>query len=242
MQKLKLLLLSNSTNAGQPYLEHALAHISDFLGKRVRNVLFLPYAAVTFSFDQYAAKVRERFEALGYALHSIHEMADVQRAVHDAEAVAVGGGNTFHLLSYLHTAGLLEPLRKRAYEGMPYIGWSAGSNVACPTIKTTNDMPIVQPPSFVALDLVPFQINPHYLDAHPEGHQGETREQRILEFVETNPEPYVVGLREGSLLRLEKGKLRLLGEKSARIFCKGRVPVEVSPAETLQFLLEKPAA
>lgn len=121
--------------------------------------------------------------------------------------------------------------------GVPFIGWSAGSNVACPTLRTTNDMPIIDPKGFDCLNLVPFQINPHYLDKNPEGHGGETREQRIEEFLEINPETYVVGLREGTMLRMEGGELRLIGERPVRIFKKGLVPMELGEKENLNFLL-----
>ena len=168
MASKRLLLLSNSKNSGQGYLEHALSVISEFLGRGVGRVLFIPFAGVIRSFDEYEALVKGRFQEIGYDLTSIHRAADAKEAVQNAEAVAVGGGNTFHLLRRLYDNGLLEPIRKRVASGAPYIGWSAGSNVACPTVMTTNDMPIVEPPSFAALGLVPFQINPHYLDAHPD--------------------------------------------------------------------------
>jgi dipeptidase E len=169
----------------------------------------------------------------------VHREANALSAVNEAEAVAVAGGNTFHLLSHIYKHDLLAAIRSRVIAGAPYIGWSAGSNVACPTIRTTNDMPIVEPPSFDALGLVPFQINPHYLDAHPEGHQGETREERILEFIEANPGLHVVGLREGSILRIEGGRITLLGEKTARVFIKGAEPKEYSHADSLEFLLNR---
>jgi dipeptidase E len=233
----RLLLLSNSRNAGQEYLEHARPFIRDFL-TGVRRVLFLPYASVTRSFDDYARLVQPPFAQMGFAMESIHRMANPKKAIQDAEVIAVGGGNTFHLLQSLYAAEVIGTIRERVAAGTPYIGWSAGSNVACPTIRTTNDMPVVEPPGFSALGLVPFQINPHYLDAHPEGHQGETREERILEFIELNAGVHVIGLREGSLLRIEGETIRLLGPKSARIFVKGLPPREYGPEDSLQFLLE----
>ncbi|HSE96983.1 MAG TPA: dipeptidase PepE [Blastocatellia bacterium] len=236
----RLLLLSNSKNYGQGYLEHAEGHIKEFLGASISKVLFVPYAGVRVSFDDYSSKVRERFLQMGYGLDPIHRLGDVRAAVMNAEAIAVGGGNTFHLLRGLYENGLLEIIRSCVSEGMPYIGWSAGSNVACPTIRTTNDMPIVEPPGFGAIDLVPFQINPHYLDQHPEGHQGETREERILEFIEANPGVYVIGLREGSLLRIEGDDIELLGSKAARIFYKGTEAKEYGAGDSLGFLLKKP--
>ena len=237
MPSKRLLLLSNSTNYGQDFLEHGEAPIRAFLGSEISQVLFVPFAGVTFSWDAYAERVRERFLQMGYALQSVHEANDPVQAVEQAEAFAVGGGNTFHLLFHLYKAGLLEPIRRRVQQGMPYIGWSAGSNVACPSIKTTNDMPVIEPPRFEALNLVPYQINPHYLDTHPAGHQGENRDDRIAEFIEVNPNVHVVGLREGSILQVEDDRIALLGGKKAKIFRKGQAPFEVSATDSLQFLL-----
>jgi dipeptidase E len=232
----RLLLLSNSRNHGQEYLEHAAHSIRRFLGDSVKTVAFVPYAGVTVSFDQYAGVVRERFGPWGYDIESVHE-SDARGTVERADAVVVGGGNTFHLLKQMYENGLLDVVRGRVNDGIPYVGWSAGSNLACPTIRTTNDMPIVEPPSFDAINLIPFQINPHYLDQHPEGHAGETREQRILEFIEANPDMFVVGLREGSILRLEDSSLDLLGNKPMRIFRKGQDATECQPGDSLAFLM-----
>ncbi len=233
----RLLLLSNSRNAGQGYLEHALDLIRDFLGTERRRVLFVPYAGVSLSYDDYAERVRERFEAVGLTLDSVHQADDAGRAIDRAEAIAVGGGNTFHLLKTLAEGGLLARLRARVESGVPYVGWSAGSNLACPTICTTNDMPIVEPPSFEALGLVPFQINPHYTDAHPPGHQGETRAQRIQEFCTANPAVPVVGLPEGTWLRVEGDRLTLEGGAAARLFHGEQDPSEYPPGDGLQFLI-----
>ena len=237
MSKKRLLLLSNSRNYGQGYLEHAAPTIKDFLGS-AKRVLFIPFAGVRASYDDYAALVRSRFESMGYFLDSIHEIDDQREAALRAEAIAVGGGNTFHLLRTLYERNLIDAIRESALGGVPYIGWSAGSNVTCPTIRTTNDMPIVESPSLTSFGLVSFQINPHYTDFHPPAHQGETREERILEFIEVNPRVRVVGLREGSMLRVEGGEISLLGEKSARIFVKGEEPKEYDPGDSLQFLLD----
>lgn len=234
----RLLLLSNSRNAGQGYLEHALDTLRDFLGAAPKRVLFVPYAGVRLSYDDYADTVRARFEAAGYALDAIHDAGDPAQAVDEAEAIAVGGGNTFHLLRELAERGLLPRIRARVNEGAPYVGWSAGSNLACPTICTTNDMPIVEPPSFEALGLVPFQINPHYTDAHPPGHQGETRTERLQEFCLANPEMPVVGLPEGTMLRVEGDRLTLLGEQSACLFRGENEPTEHAPGDSLQALME----
>ncbi|HEY6122244.1 MAG TPA: dipeptidase PepE, partial [Pyrinomonadaceae bacterium] len=178
------------------------------------------------------------FEAMGFRLDSIHQASDKKKVVEEAEAIFIGGGNTFRLLNCLYEFDLLLPIRRRVEEGMLYIGSSAGTNVAGPTIKTTNDMPIVQPPSFDALALVKFQINPHYLDPDPTSkHMGETREERINQFLEENATP-VVGLREGTMLRVEEGKTVLQGTTRARIFRKGREPVEVSSGRSVDQLLE----
>jgi dipeptidase E len=234
---MRLLLLSNSTCYQRGYLEHALGDLKDFLGDSVRKVLFIPYAGVTIAWDTYTAKVREKFDEIGYGLESVHEKSDPEAAVLDAEAVAVGGGNTFCLLRELYETRLIEPIRERVLAGMPYMGWSAGSNVASPTIRTTNDMPIVEPPSFKALDLISFQINPHYTDAVLPQHQGETRADRIAEFIEANPYATVVGLREGSILRVEGRSLELLGDKDMRLFRQGQDAREYATTDSIDFLL-----
>ena len=209
----------------------------DFLGEKPVNALFIPYAGVTFSYDDYEKKVEERFSEMGHHIMSIHRFADPVKAVEEAEAIVVGGGNTWKLVQMLHHHRLMEVVRRKALAGTPYIGWSAGSNVACPTLRTTNDMPIIHPISFDTLNLVPFQINPHYLDVHPENHGGETREDRIREFIEINPDVSVVGLREGTMFRLEDRQLYLVGEKPARIFRKGVDPQELDASADFSFLL-----
>lgn len=229
-----LLLVSTSTTHGTGYLDHCAEAMKETLGSATR-ILFVPYAL--FDRDGYAAKARERFAAMGVALDSIHETDDPVRAVEAAEALFVGGGNTFRLVAALHEEGLLEPIRRRALDGMPYLGTSAGSNVACPTLKTTNDMPILEPPSFQALGLVPFQINPHYLDPDPNStHMGETRETRIREFLEEN-DRVVVGLREGAMIRVRGDAATLLGMRGARIFRRDRDPEERAPGADLSDLL-----
>jgi dipeptidase E len=236
MGPVRLLLLSNSTNPGEPYLGWPEAHLRDFL-RGARRVFFVPFAGVRISWDEYAEKVRERFAAAGAETVSAHQAKSPMDALAEADAVAVGGGNTFHLLKHLRESGLLGAIAGRVGAGMPYVGWSAGSNVACPTIRTTNDMPVVEPGSLSALDLVPFQINPHYTDATLAGHGGETREERILEFLEVNQGTVVVGLRESSLLRREGTSLLLQGNRGARIFRKGSEPEEVPPGASLDGLL-----
>lgn len=234
---MKLLLISNSTNAGEAYLDYPKQQIRDFLGKKSVKALFIPYAAVTFSFSDYEKKVSERFREVGHNVVSIHRFEDPLRAVKEAQAIVVGGGNTWQLTRMMQEQGLIFPIAEKVKRGVPYIGWSAGSNVACPTIKTTNDMPIVEPKTFTTFNLLKFQINPHYLDAKPEGHAGETREMRIEEFLVGNPDIFVVGLREGTMLRIEEGKIDLIGPRAARIFKKGEEPREIFPGEDLSFLI-----
>ena len=224
---MRLLLISNSTNAGEAYLDYPKFHIRDFLGQDPVECLFLPYAGVTISFDDYETRVRERFAEVGHRVTSIHHAADPIAAVENAGAIVVGGGNTWQLIKMIQEAGLIEPVRKKVLEGTPYVGWSAGSNVTCPTIRTTNDMPILEPPSFSAFNLVPFQINPHYTDLNPPGHAGETREDRIMEYLEANQQDTVLGLREGCMFRVEGDQMKLIGERDVRVFRYGESPLEL---------------
>lgn len=230
----RILLISNSTLYGSGYLDHAEAEIRSFLGD-LKRVLFVPFAL--YDRDKYAATAKQRFAKMGYELSSIHTADEPAQAINDTDAVFIGGGNTFRLLKALYDFDLLGPIRERVAAGMPYIGSSAGSNVAGPTIRTTNDMPIVQPPSFDALGLVSFQINPHYLDPDPNSkHMGETREERILQFLEENDTP-VAGLREGAMLRIENGETILRGSTGARIFRKGLDAIETLPGAHLNAFL-----
>ncbi|MDX1431183.1 MAG: dipeptidase PepE [Gammaproteobacteria bacterium] len=230
----RLLLISNSTLHGGGYLDHAAPRIERFLGN-VDRVLFVPYAM--HDRDAYAATVRARFEVMGYAVDAAHEAASPRRAVEEAQAIFIGGGNTYRLLKALYDFDLLATIRRRVLAGMPYVGSSAGSNVACPTIKTTKDMPIVQPPSFDALALVPFQISPHYLDPDPRStHMGETQEERIRQYLEENSLP-VAGLREGTMLWVEQGSIVLEGVTSARIFRRGHEPIEIGPDSRLDEII-----
>lgn len=233
---MKLLLISNSTNAGEEYLRYPLPEIGRFLAG-IHEIAFVPYAAVTFSYAEYERKVRARFAELGIRVRSVHRVKDPAAMIRTAEAICVGGGNTFALTRKMQQQGLMQAILRRIKAGTPYVGWSAGSNVCCPTISTTNDMPIVEPESFRAIGAVKFQINPHYLDANPAGHAGETREQRILEFIEANPRRWVAGLREGCMLRLEGERLELIGNRPMRLFRKGVETFEVQPGDDLSFLL-----
>ena len=235
---MKLLLISNSTNPGEGYLEYPKQHIKEFLGEKSVNAIFIPYAAVTFSFREYEEKVNARFAEIGHQVTSIHRFINPIDAIENADAIVVGGGNTWQLVKMLHDKGLMKAIRKRVKKGTPYIGWSAGSNIACPTLKTTNDMPIVEPSSFKTLKLVPFQINPHYLDDNPSNHGGETREVRINEFIEANQNTYVVGLREGTMLLLDQNDLVMLGNRNARIFKFGEDPKELSNEDNFNFLMQ----
>lgn len=235
---MRLLLLSNSTNPGEEYLGWGREHIKSFLGDKPVNAVFIPYAAVTFSYDEYESKVGKVFAELGYNIKSIHHAWDPAQAIEEADAIVIGGGNTWKLFRELHEKELMPVIKAKVEKGTPYLGWSAGSNVACPTLKTTNDMPITEPLSFHGLNLVPFQINPHFLDAHPEGHGGETREDRIKEFIEINPDVFVVGLREACLLKYEENELKLIGNKTARIFRKDWITWEIALDSDLSFLLE----
>ncbi len=232
----RLLLISNSTLHGSGYLDHCADEIKDFLGDSVKKVTFVPFARPGgISHDEYTAKARTRFEDIGYELVSVHETEDAAIAADEAEAVFIGGGNSFVLLDELINTGVLDAVRKKVEEGMPYIGTSAGSNVACPTIKTTNDMPIRETGTLVAMNLVPFQINPHYLDPDPDSkHKGETRETRIREYHVFNTVP-VVGLREGCMIRCENGEYTLKGTTGARIFIRGAEPREEQPPAKLVF-------
>jgi dipeptidase E len=234
---MRLLLISNSTKPGDPYLDYPKNNIKKFLGYPPVKAIFIPYAALTFSYDTYEEKVSERFREIGHEIISLHHFNDPVTAIKEASAIVVGGGNTWKLLKMIRDNDLIDIVRKKVFAGTPYIGWSAGSNVACPTIRTTNDMP-VEPDSFEAFNLIPFQINPHYLDINLAGYAGETREQRIEEFIEANPGIYVAGLREGTMLVLENGNISLIGQRKLRLFKKGFAPVELGFEDDLSFLLK----
>ncbi len=232
----RLLLISNSTNYGEEYLAYTKNEISSFLGREVSEVLFIPYAGVSISWDDYTTKVENVFLKLGYEVKPIHRAENPIEAIENARAIVVGGGNTFNLVDVMHKLGIMDAIRKKVGTGTPYIGWSAGSNVACPSLKTTNDMPIVQPASFETLGLVDFQINPHYTDAIIPNHNGETREQRIREFLIANPETLVIGLKEGTMLRIDKGDISYIGSKTIKVFRKDEPTLEFDKNAALDFL------
>lgn len=235
----KLLLISNSTAYGGGYLDHTESEIRDFL-RRPAHVAFVPFAI--HNRGAYTAKARARLERIGYSLISVHDVSNPRRLLEQVDCIFVGGGNTFRLLKGLYDSDLLKSIRSAVDRGIRYIGSSAGSIVASPSLRTTKDMPVVQPPSFDALGLVPFQISPHYLDPDPNStHMGETQEERILQFLEENEAP-VVGLREGAMLRVENDVILLRGTSGARIFRRDETPLEVSPNSELQALLHMPEA
>jgi dipeptidase E len=233
-----LLLLSNSTMPGNPFLSWPRPFIREVIQPSMK-VLFIPYAAVTFSFDEYEEKVKQAFHEMGIELKSLHHQQDKSKAVEDADAIAIGGGNTFALLARLYQENLIDPIKKKVASGAPFMGWSAGCNVACPTIMTTNDMPIIQPASFAALNFVPFQVNPHYTEFKQSGHGGETRMQRIEEFLVMNPHRKVVGLPEGTLLSVSNDKIELKGEGNAKLFEAGKPPAELVSGSDVSLLLKK---
>src|SRR5215475_7526283 len=234
----RILLISNSTVYGRGYLDHVEQEIKTFLGG-AKRILFFPYAL--YDRDGYAAKAKARFAIMGYSLESVHHAADPRKTVENADAFFVGGGNTFRLLKALQDVDLLDAISRKVKSGAPYIGSSGGSNVAGPTIKTTKDMPIVQPRSFDSLGLVPFQISPHFQDPDPASrHMGETQEERIVQFLEENETP-VVGIREGAWLVCENGAVTLRGEAGARIFRRSEVPVEAKPGNNIIDLVGGPS-
>ncbi len=225
----RLLLLSNSTNLGEPFLQYPKQEIKNFLGG-LTEIAFVPYAGVKISFEDYVARVREALSEVGLNVKGVNE-GDPKQIVGDAQVVMIGGGNTFHLLTNLYQNGLVDVIREKVQGGAPYVGWSAGSNVACPTIKTTNDMPVIEPPSLTALGLFPHQLNPHYTDYRTPNLGGETRDDRLNEFCEVNRQTTVIGLREGTMLRVEDADIKLIGPHKAKIFRYGNVAVEMSAEE-----------
>ena len=252
---MKLLLISNSTNFGEPYLAWCQTQIEMFcLQNNIKansKIAFVPFAGVNIggnaypkSYDAYEQRVQNVFKNWGFKnLHSIHHAKDKKTAIDKADCIIVGGGNTFHLVAELHNYALMDAIADKVKKGVPYIGWSAGSNVACPTLCTTNDMPIVQPKSFDTLNLVPFQINPHYLDPTPEidkmvKHGGETRQDRLNEYMAVNQKRVVVGLREACALWINGKKMFLRGGKKMIVFQYGKEPYEIEPGSDVSKLLK----
>lgn len=231
-----LFLLSNSVVFGKSYLEHAMDALQEFLGDE-RVIHFVPYALA--NHDGYTAKIQEALAPQGITVKGLHTHGLPSQMLEEARVLYIGGGNSFRLLKALQHHNLLDPIRKRVAAGdLRYMGSSAGTNMACPSLRTTNDMPIVRPGSFEALGLIPFQINAHYLDASPDStHMGETRAQRIEEFLEENDVP-VLGMREGCWLRRRESELRLEGLSNARLFARNAEPREFTPGTDISWLLD----
>ena len=233
-----LLLISGSKTHGTGYLDHCENEIKETLEGRTK-VLFIPYARPGgISYDEYTAIARKKFEQMGKSLKGIHEYNNHKDALADTVAIFIGGGNTFVLLTNLKRQETLIPdIYKAVHSGTPYIGASAGSNVAGKTIKTTNDMPIVHPPNLNALNLIPYNINPHYMDHDPNSkHQGESRDTRIKEFHAFNDTP-VIALREGAMLRVTDDRIYLTGNTGAKIFKPNQEPKECNPKTYIDSLL-----
>ena len=231
----RLLLISSSKTHGTGFLEHAEPAIQKHL-TGVKKITFIPFALA--KQDAYARLAENAFRSFGFELQSLHQTNDPSAMLADAEAVFTGGGNTFRLLKTLYDRKVIEGLRQRVLEGMPYMGSSAGTNITCPTIRTTNDMPIIEPPSFQALNLIPFQINPHYLDANPNStHQGETRATRLSEYLEENSTP-VLGIREGCWLRIQGESGTVEGSHGAVLFRRDQPQQEMRSGDSLDDLLQ----
>lgn len=222
---------------GTSFFSWPKPHVQDFLGNGVKEVVFIPFAAVTLSFDAYFDFVSKAFESLGYSVKSVHSARDKKGLIKNAEAIVVGGGNTFALVTAMYEKDLLETVRAQVQSGSAYIGWSAGANLACPSLKTTNDMPVVVPPSFDTLNLIPFQINPHYHELKFQNQGGETRRERLEEFLIFNPKKKVIGLPEGMLIRREGDSLKIQGEGTAKLFEAGKPITDLRGGMDVSFLL-----
>ena len=231
-----IIIASTSTLHGGNYLEYLLPELQSFFSN-VKQLLFIPYARPSgISHDDYTKKVSEAFDKINILVKGIHEFENPVEAIENAEGIFTGGGNTFLLVSQLYKNNVIDALEKVVKNGTPYLGTSAGSNICGLTMNTTNDMPIVYPPSFRTLGFVSFNINPHYLDPIEDStHMGETRETRINEFHHFNPQP-VVGLREGSWLEVKGDSVKLKGTLTARIFKRNEKPIEVEPETELNDL------
>ena len=233
---MKLLLLSSSRAHNSAYLAPNLALIQQHL-QGIDKILFIPYAAVSLSYDAYQQMVQQAFEAIGIEVDSIHHHPNKRAAVQQAQAIVVGGGNTFVLLQLLYQQGLMDEITQQVAKGVPYLGWSAGSNIAGLSIRTTNDMPIIEPPSFNALNLLPCQLNPHYSDYKPEGFHGETRDMRLAEFMLLNPTTPIIGLAEGTALLRSGSVLSYQGDVDGYLFIGGS-KTAILPGADLSALLQ----
>jgi dipeptidase E len=232
---MQLLMLSSSKEGNSGFLETArptiIRHLQDS-----DELLFIPYAGVTLNWDEYTQKVQQALPEI--KVTGIHQHKDPIAAITQAEAIVTGGGNTFNLLNELYGQELIAPIQQQVKNGVPYIGWSAGANICGNSIRTTNDMPIIAPPSFDALNLVPFQINPHYSDYQPPGFNGETRAQRLAEFMVLEPAMSVVAIREGGGLLRKEDRLTLIGPHAGVLF-KGGEQQEIQSGQDLSWLLEQ---
>ncbi len=229
-----ILMFSSSIVGNEDYLQHTIPLITQYL-PNIEELLFIPFAGVSISWDDYTAKVQNALP--NHQVKGIHQFSNAQQALKDAKAILVGGGNTFNLLNQLYQQDLICAVKNQVNSGIPYVGWSAGSNICSNSIRTTNDMPIIQPPSFDALNFLPFQLNPHYTDYQAPGHNGETRAQRIEEFCMLNPNIPVVGIREGTALLLQGESLILKGELDGVVFESGEQMV-IKPEQDLSKYLK----
>jgi len=221
---LNLLLLSNSTNYGEPYMQWCSSTITSFV-KDPSSVIFIPYAGVGFSYDDYTKKVNHALSSFDIQVTNLDNFDDKKNALKDSSAIFVGGGNTFHLLKMLQQFDLVETIQQVVANGVPYVGWSAGSNIASPTICTTNDMPIVEPKSFDSLSLIPFQINPHYTEKSIPDHGGESRIQRLTEFLAVNPDQKVIALPESSYLVSNGIQLIYNGKSDGKVISSSEINI-----------------
>jgi len=234
----KLLLFSNSTNYGSDFLQHAINPIKEFLEENnVKKIVFIPYAIVSLTYDDYENKVKRKFKEIGFDITSIHNFEDKIEVINKSECIVVGGGNTFQLLNLIYETGIYNVIKEKVNNGCPYIGWSAGSNIACPTISTTNDMPIVFPKTFQAFGFINFQINPHFTEKTIENHAGETREQRIKEFLSLNPSIKVLGLREGCWLKILDNRIFHFGNATSKLFLSKNQFIEITNGEVTHFFV-----
>ena len=241
MSKNRLLAFSSSRVGNGAYLETAVPIVKEFLGEKVLKIAFIPFAAVGNDYDDYTAMVKKGLAVLPHSIDTVTPGC-ANEVIEKADVIMVGGGNTFKLLHDIYYLKLLDVIRDKVNKGAPYIGWSAGSNILGPTIGTTNDMPVIEPKSFNALGLLPFQINPHYTNVKPGGHNGETRDQRLEEFIMLNPGLPIVGLPEGTALLLNNGLLSLLGSLPAVLFQTGEdgqsiIRREIELVDDISFLL-----
>lgn len=232
---MQLLLLSSSRANNSDYLAPYMSWLQTHLAS-CTELLFIPYAGVSIDYDSYVKQVALALSPLNIKINGLHQYNNPKQAITDAQAIAVGGGNTFKLINELYQKDILQLIAQRVANGTPYIGWSAGSNIAGSTICTTNDMPIIEPPSFIALQLLPLQLNPHYIDMKADGFHGETRDMRLAEFMALQPNTPIIALPEGSALKQEGKQLTLIGKNGGYLFM-GGVKKTILPDTDLSALL-----